>query len=100
MRKANDREQARFGSDSTKVDRHVVRPDAYDEAPELDEAWFDKADRFEGDRLVRRGRGRPRAETTKQQVTLRLDRDVLERFRATGKGWQSRINEALRKALG
>ena len=35
---------------------------------------------------------------TKQQVTLRLDRDVLERFRATGEGWQSRINDALRKA--
>jgi uncharacterized protein (DUF4415 family) len=35
---------------------------------------------------------------TKQQVTLRLDRDVLERFRSTGPGWQSRINRALRKA--
>jgi uncharacterized protein (DUF4415 family) len=36
----------------------------------------------------------------KQQVTLRLDRDVLERFRATGPGWQSRINDALRDAVG
>jgi len=35
---------------------------------------------------------------TKLQVTLRLDRDVVERFRATGEGWQSRINAALRKA--
>lgn len=37
---------------------------------------------------------------TKQQVTLRLDRDLLERFRAGGPGWQSRINETLRKAVG
>jgi uncharacterized protein (DUF4415 family) len=33
-------------------------------------------------------------------VTLRLDPDVVEKFRATGKGWQSRINAELRKALG
>ena len=35
-----------------------------------------------------------------KQVTLRLDADLIERFRATGKGWQPRINEALRKAAG
>ena len=45
-------------------------------------------------------RGRPKGSTTsaKSQVTLRLDNDVLERFKAGGPGWQSRINEALRKA--
>ncbi|WP_419810132.1 BrnA antitoxin family protein [Sphingomonas sp.] len=35
---------------------------------------------------------------TKQQVTLRLDQDVLARFQATGPGWQSQINAALRAA--
>ena len=50
-------------------------------------------------RQLRRERGRPKAETTKQQVTLRIDRDVLDKFRATGAGWQSRINSALRKAV-
>ena len=35
---------------------------------------------------------------TKRQVTLRLDPDVLAKFRATGHGWQTRINEALRAA--
>jgi uncharacterized protein (DUF4415 family) len=47
-----------------------------------------------------RGRGKrgPQKTPTKQQVTLRLDRDVVERFRATGTGWQKRMNEALRKA--
>jgi uncharacterized protein (DUF4415 family) len=49
-------------------------------------------------RQLRRERGRPKSETTKQQVTLRIDRDVLEKYRATGDGWQSRINAALRKA--
>jgi uncharacterized protein (DUF4415 family) len=36
----------------------------------------------------------------KEQVTLRIDQDVLEHFQAGGPGWQDRINEALRKALG
>ena len=47
-----------------------------------------------------RGRGErgPQKAPTKQQVTLRLDKDVLDRFRSTGSGWQKRINEALRKA--
>jgi uncharacterized protein (DUF4415 family) len=40
----------------------------------------------------------PQKAAVKQQVTLRLDREVLEAFRATGDGWQSRINAALRKA--
>ena len=45
-------------------------------------------------------RGRPLAAVTKTSVTLRLDSDVLAIFRATGKGWQSRMNAALRKAAG
>ena len=46
-----------------------------------------------------RTRGPQRA-PVKQQVTLRLDRDVIERFKASGPGWQSRINDALRRAAG
>jgi uncharacterized protein (DUF4415 family) len=40
----------------------------------------------------------PQVSPVKQQVTLRLDQDVLNTFRSTGAGWQGRINEALRKA--
>jgi uncharacterized protein (DUF4415 family) len=40
----------------------------------------------------------PQIAPVKQQVTLRLDQDVLTKFKNTGAGWQSRINEALRKA--
>jgi len=46
----------------------------------------------------KRGERGPQKAPTKKQVTLRLDRDVVERFRATGAGWQRRINDALRKA--
>lgn len=44
--------------------------------------------------LVRRGR--PLGSGSKTQVTLRLDVEVLEAFRATGEGWQTRINDALK----
>jgi uncharacterized protein (DUF4415 family) len=36
----------------------------------------------------------------KQQVTLRIDQEVLEHFQEGGPGWQDRLNEALRKAIG
>ena len=36
----------------------------------------------------------------KQQVTLRIDQEVLEHFQEGGPGWQDRINDALRKAIG
>ncbi len=47
--------------------------------------------------LVSDRRGRPRMVNPKQAVKLRLDADVLAHFRATGPGWQTRINAALRK---
>lgn len=45
-------------------------------------------------------RGRPRLEKPKRQVTIRLDSDVIDRLRASGPGWQSRVNEILKKAVG
>jgi uncharacterized protein (DUF4415 family) len=46
-------------------------------------------------------RGRPPERgVAKRQVTLRLDPDVIDRFRAEGPGWQGRMNAALRKAVG
>lgn len=46
--------------------------------------------------LRRSAGGRPRSTDPKVPVSIRLDREVVEKFRATGPGWQSRINEALR----
>jgi len=49
--------------------------------------------------IKRRLRGRPRVQSPKHLVSLRLDPDVVARFRATGPGWQSRINQVLREHL-
>ena len=48
----------------------------------------------------KRSPGRPRSPSAQKQVTLRLDAEILDYFRAGGDGWQSRINRALRQAAG
>jgi uncharacterized protein (DUF4415 family) len=45
-----------------------------------------------------RSRGKQKA-PIKQQVTLRLDRDLINHFKSTGRGWQTRLNAALRKQV-
>jgi uncharacterized protein (DUF4415 family) len=47
-------------------------------------------------KMMRQKRGRPPVETPKKQVTLRLDQDVIDHFKAEGPGWQTRINDALK----
>lgn len=77
-----------------------------EDAPEWTEDMFRRAAIWHGDKLIRPASGtltkpgRPKLDNPKQQVTLRLDADVVEKFRATGKGWQSRINAELREILG
>ncbi|PZM11897.1 BrnA antitoxin family protein [Rhizobium tubonense] len=73
------------------------------ENPEWTEEDFKNAKPFaevfpEFAESIRRARGRPVVEARKRQISLRLDPDVIDAFKATGKGWQGRINEALRKA--
>jgi len=68
-----------------------------DDAPELDDDFFDRAEIREGDKIIRRGRP-PLGLVAKKSVTLRLDDDVIAAYRETGAGWQSRINADLRKA--
>ena len=73
-----------------------------DDAPEWpDEAW-DRAQIAVGEKIVRPAtgtltrRGRPPVgDEPKQQVTLRLPRQVIDYFRATGGGWQTRISDVL-----
>lgn len=86
-----------LGNDFSKIDDSEPDAAAYAEIPELTDEWFEQAALHRGGVLVRRGR--PPAVIRKQQVTLRLDQDVLDTFRSGGPGWQSRINAALRKAL-
>jgi len=92
------RNKLTIGSDLERVDAHVIQPEEYYEAPELDEGFFERADLYQGDKLIRRGRP-PQGAAPKEAIKLRIDPDVLAHFRATGPGWQTRINEALRRAV-
>lgn len=78
-----------------------------DDAPEWTEDQLDRAEYAIDGQIVRpaqatlaRGPGRPRIANPKQPVSVRLDRDVLAALRAEGPGWQARMNQVLRKALG
>ena len=51
------------------------------------------------DEMLKPKRGRSVASATKEQISLRLDPEVLEAFRASGSGWQTRINKALTEWL-
>ena len=68
-----------------------------DDAPELTDEFFAQADEYVGDKRV--SRGRPKADTPKLALTVRYDAEVVEAFKATGKGWQTRMNAALRDWL-
>ncbi|HEX4768585.1 MAG TPA: BrnA antitoxin family protein [Lichenihabitans sp.] len=51
--------------------------------------------------LVEAARRRgPQKKPTKTQITLRIDRRVIDHFRAQGPGWQARMNDALLKSAG
>lgn len=78
---------------------NASRPDA--ENPEWTDKMVAKAVGIDGLplSLQRKLRGRPKADVTKQRTTIRLSRDVLDRFRATGAGWQTRIDAALKEWL-
>ena len=78
-----------------------------DDAPEWSDEVWDRAQISVGGVVIREAtgtltrRGRPPVgEAPKQQVTLRLPRDVLDHFKAGGPGWQTRIGEALERHVG
>lgn len=68
-----------------------------DDAPELLDDFFRYGELRHGDKLIRRGRP-PLSGKPKTAITLRLDEDVVEAYRETGDGWQTRINADLRRA--
>ena len=90
------------------TENNASLPDGWDndDLVEWTDDQFRRAAVYHGKKLIRPADGtltkpgRPKSLDPKKQVTLRIDNIVLEKFRATGKGWQSRINAELRKALG
>ena len=82
-------------SDLKKVDAHVIQPDEYGDAPELTNAQVAGATVS----LGIRPRGRPKSDVRKEAISLRVDADVLDAFKSTGEGWQTRMNGILRAAI-
>lgn len=84
---------------STAPDGAAVRD--LDDPPRFTREMAERGRHMLGDRTLReaRPRGRPPKAKgeSKEKVTLRLSPDVLAHFRATGKGWQTRLDEALRE---
>ena len=78
------------------------KPEMIDnENPEWTAADIKRAVPFSGlpASLQAKLRGRPKAAVTKERITIRLSPDVVQPFRATGDGWQTRIDSALRDWL-
>ena len=78
------------------------------DARELDDEWFAHAQHaskvlppeiYEALIAEKRPRGRPRAAAPKVFTAIRLDADLLEACKSTGKGWQTRVNAALRQFI-
>ena len=75
-----------------------------DDLPELDDAFFARARpaaEVMGEAFMARARrpGRPKSDAPKIEVKIRLDAKVVEYLRDTGKGWQTRVNAELAKAV-
>lgn len=62
-------------------------------------AWLQTADATRKGKLVRRGKRGPQKAPTKKLVSLRLSPEVVEHFKGTGPGWQTRIDTTLREAI-
>ncbi len=76
-----------LGSDLQKVAAHVIEPEEYVELPELTDDMLARG-------KVNRG-GRPLSENPKQLISIRLPEDVIQKWRASGPGWQTRMAEKL-----
>ena len=76
-------------SDLQRVDAHTIRSKEYEELPRLTNDMLARAKMNKG--------GRPLSPSPRKLISLRLPAEVLERWRATGPGWQTRMAERLSK---
>lgn len=67
-----------------------------DELPEITKKWLESADLYDGKKLVRRGR--PRLENPRKLLSLRLQPQAIERWKASGPGWQTRMAAVLERS--
>lgn len=79
-----------LGSDLKKVAEHVIQPEEYDELPELTDEMFARG-------TVNKG-GRPKSANPKRLISIRLTEDIIQRWRASGPGWQTRMAEKLTRS--
>lgn len=75
--------------------KNSPRTSADPDLPEITDDWIAAADLYHGDKLVRRGR--PKLESPRQLLSLRLPPQIVERWKASGPGWQTRMAEVLEK---
>ena len=80
-----------LGSDLVKVAAQVIRPEEYEELPELTGEMLARG-------KVNKG-GRPRSENPKKLISIRLPEEVILKWRATGPGWQTRMAEKLARVV-
>ncbi|MDA1343552.1 MAG: BrnA antitoxin family protein [Proteobacteria bacterium] len=84
-----------LGSNFAKIDAHTMQPEEYKEIPELTTEWFEQADLHIDGKLIRRGR--PKSSNNKVLLSVRYNPEVVEYFRSTGDGWQTKMDEALKE---
>lgn len=75
--------------------KNSPRTSADPDLPEITDDWIAGAGLYHGDKLVRRGR--PKLKSPRQLLSLRLPPQIIERWKASGPGWQTRMAEALEK---
>ena len=80
-------------SDTARSSRKRKNP--YTELPELTDEMLEHAVVRKAGKLI----GRPRLANPKVPISLRLDADVLRRWRAKGPGWQTRMTEVLKAVI-
>ena len=76
-------------SNLEQIDAHHIAPHEYEELPELTEDKLTRAKLKKG--------GCPLSASPRKSISLRLPPEVIERWRATGPGWQTRMAERLNK---
>ncbi len=67
--------------------------------PQATRDWFAQADLIRQGKLVRRGKRGPQKAPTKKLVSLRLSPEVIEHFKSSGPGWQTRIDSTLLESI-